>query len=104
MKVSKEIQDHVAKRAAEHEAKRAKNPDSLWFVPVKYTDPEALAEWCDHYGLGTVEQYEQASEWEAYYDIYKVVNGIRPRWTKWTDHSSDEWVEINQSLLDQICD
>lgn len=104
MKVSKEIQDHVAKRAAEHEAKRAKNPDSLWFVPVKYTDPEALAEWCDHYGLGTVEQYEQASEWEAYYDIYKDANGIRPRWTKWTDHSSDEWVEINQSLLDQICD
>ena len=104
MKVSKEIQDHVAERAAGHEAKRAKNPDSLWFVPVKYTDPEALAEWCDHYGLGTVEQYEQASEWEAYYDIYKEVNGIRPRWTKWTDHSSDEWVEINQSLLDQICD
>jgi len=89
----KEIKEHVAKLAANHKS---------FIIPVMYSDEQALVEWCDHYGVETVEQYEQAAEWESYYDIYKEVYGIRPRWTKWTDHTSEEWAEMNSSLLAEM--
>ena len=52
---------------------------------------------CEHYTKGerclTPAEWDQAKAWEGYYDAYKEENGISPRWTNWTDHSTEEWNE-----------
>lgn len=43
-------------------------------------------------------QVDALLEWEAYYDIYKDVHGISPRWTSYKDRSASEWRESIKAL------
>ena len=31
-------------------------------------------------------------------DVYKDYNGISPRWTKWSEHTAEEWDQKVQEL------
>jgi hypothetical protein len=62
------------------------------------TDKDALIHYCKHYGCKTVDDFKRILLWEEYWDLYKEEQGIRPRWTKWTDRSREEWEKAVEEL------
>jgi len=87
--ITEELRQHVAKLAANHTG---------CFVPIEYEDEDALAHHCEHYGCSTVEEYEATTAWESYFDLHKDAYGHKPRWTKWSDHTAEEWHELIAQL------
>ena len=43
------------------------------------------------YGVKTSADWDAITAWEDYYDVYKAYNNVRPRWTKWSDKTAEEW-------------
>ena len=59
---------------------------------------DAVLEHAVSYGVETFAQWEATQQWEVYYDLYKSYKGIRPRWTKWSDHTAQEWSDHCDAL------
>lgn len=90
--ISPALAAHVAKlRIRQEESSRS-------FTWVVLTDRTELERWVSHYGVVTPEDFDAASLWEAYYDDYKSVHGIRPRWTSWKDRTPAEWRDALDGL------
>ena len=51
-----------------------------------------------HNGVKTPAQWDALCAWETYYDVHKEVEGIRPRWTKWSEHTAEEWEKLTRLL------
>jgi hypothetical protein len=51
----------------------------------------AIADRVKYNGVRTPADWDALLAWEEYYDIYKDENGISPRWTKWSEHTAEEW-------------
>lgn len=50
---------------------------------------ESILDW--DINIQSLEDYCAVNEWESYFDSYKDVHGISPRWTHWTDHTLEDW-------------
>ena len=74
-------------------AERAKAEDWIYWGTLT-EDP---AHWAE-YGVHTSEEVDQYLAWEDYVDTYKDVHNIKPRWTGWRDHTSEEWTQMARSL------
>jgi hypothetical protein len=74
-------------------AERAKAEDWIYWGTLT-EDP---AHWAE-YGVHTGEEVDQYLAWEDYVDTYKDVHNIKPRWTRWRDHTSEEWTQMARSL------
>jgi len=66
--------------------------------PTFLTYSDDLIDHCKHYGCETVDDFKRTLLWEEYWDLYKEEHGIRPRWTKWTDRSLEEWEKTVEEL------
>jgi len=66
--------------------------------PTFLTWSDDLIDHCKHYGCETVDDFKRTLLWEEYWDLYKEEHGIRPRWTKWTDRSLEEWEKTVEEL------
>lgn len=51
-----------------------------------------------HNGVRTPADWDALCAWETYYDLYKDVEGISPRWTKWSEHTAEEWEKLTAAL------
>lgn len=61
---------------------------------------EAILDWDAN--IQSLEDFCAVNEWESYFDFYKDVHGISPRWTSWTDHTADEWEVLVSNLTAQF--
>lgn len=61
-------------------------------------DIPTFIESAEHYKCQSGYDFEQAMEWESYYDLYKSVYGVRPRWTHYKDKSIYGWQKTNRYL------
>ena len=48
--------------------------------------------------IDSLEDFEAYSNWEVFYDLFKDVNGVSPRWTRWIDHDAPSWREKIEHL------
>ena len=92
MTISPALAAHVAKLRIKQEESRC---PITWVV---LTDSTELERWVSNYGVVTPEDFDAASLWETYYDDYKSVHGIRPRWTSWKDRTPAEWRDALDGL------
>jgi hypothetical protein len=74
-------------------AERAKAEDWIYWGTLT-EDPTQWAE----YGITTGEEVDQYLAWEDYVDTYKDVHNIKPRWTRWQDHTAEEWTQMARVL------
>jgi hypothetical protein len=51
------------------------------------------------FGYTTVEQYEKSLQISMYSDLFKDMNGIRPRWINWDEISLQEAQEMVAQLI-----
>lgn len=75
------------------EAENAKHADSYFSV---VSDP---AHWAG-YGITTVEQYEHYMAAETYIDMFKELNGIKPRWMDFSQMTLAE-IELDIARLNE---
>ena len=52
----------------------------------------------EYYDVRSTEDWDALRAWEEYADVYKDVNGIKPRWTTWKDNTAEEWEEEIKAL------
>ena len=94
--ITEELRNHVNAICAKSKAWADAAPEGEIRGYASYDEDDILFN-CDHYTKGerclTPAEWDQAKAWEGYYDAYKEENGISPRWTNWTDHSTEEWNE-----------
>jgi len=83
--MSQELADYIAAENAETRAWVAEDPENRWAT----TWAEDLEFWAGM-GITTVEQFRRSNAIQAYSDLYKEMNGIRPRWMDWTGATADE--------------
>lgn len=92
--ITDELRDHVNAICAKSKAWAEAAPEGEFRGYCDYDEADILS-YCEHYTKGerclTPEEWDQVQAWEEYYDAYKSENGIRPRWTTWTDHTAEEW-------------
>lgn len=74
-------------------ADRAKAEDWIYWGTLT-EDP---AHWAE-YGITTGEELDQYLAFEDYVDTYKDVHNIKPRWTRWQDHTAEEWTQMARGL------
>ena len=48
------------------------------------------------------EQVDALLEWESYWEVYKDVHNISPRWTSYKDKTAKEWVAAVDELQKQL--
>ena len=94
----KEIIKHVEAQNVKTQAWIDACPEGEYRAGAIYTEDE-IQEEVEHYGIKTVEDWEAAKAWEDYNEMYKSVNGIRPRWTNWKENTAEEW----DSLCTEEC-
>jgi len=78
----------------------AKNIKEMLIQEIKdYAEPESTIETLEKYiTVQSFEDYLAYKSWLVYVDMYKEYNGIRPRGTSWSDHTSEEWMSIVENL------
>ena len=62
-----------------------------------YTE-SAIVDRVVHNGVKTPAEWDALIAWEEYYDVYKDVEGISPRWTNWREHTAEEWEKLTAAL------
>jgi len=83
--MSQELADYLAARNAQSQAWVAEDPENRWASGVI----EDLAFWAER-GITTVEQYRFSAAVATYSDVFKSINGFRPRWKDWSGATADE--------------
>ena len=62
-------------------------------------DIPTFIESAEHYECESPYDFYCAMEWEGFYDLYKDVYGVRPRWTHYKDLTLTQWQVQNQILI-----
>jgi len=60
-----------------------------------FADDVAVAE---EYGLKTIEDWKQFWAHQTYVDAHKDIHGVKARWTRREEHSSEEWLAMTRKL------
>ena len=89
-----ELTAHIKAENAKTAAWIAEDPDNRWAGMI-VEDP---AHWAD-YGITDVAGYERHMMIETYIDLYKSVNGVKPRWVNFDEMSDEELKSSYDSLL-----
>jgi hypothetical protein len=68
----------------------AEDPKNRW---VGISDADYEIELVEKYNpeIESPEQWDALRAWNEYYDAYKDVNDISPRWTSYKDGDADYW-------------
>lgn len=75
------------------QARRNAEKDGRTLIGQTVSDPEHWA----GYGIHTIDQYRHNEAASFYSDMYKDLNGFRPRWMKFDTMTADEiWYEVDQ--------
>ena len=92
--ITKELLDHVNNICAESKAWAEAAPEGEFRGYASYDEADIL-HYCEHYTKGerslTPAEWDQTKAWEEYYDAHKSAYGIRPRWTYWSDETTEKW-------------
>ena len=88
--------DHIKAENAKTQAWVDKDPQNRWAGFIT-DDPQ---HWAD-YGIYNVDQYEHYMAKMAVWEMYKEVNGIRPRWMNLDDMSIEELEAELESLCEE---
>lgn len=62
-------------------------------------DIPTFIESAEHYECESSDDFHRAMEWEGFYDLYKYVYGVRPRWTYYKDLTLEQWQVKNKILI-----
>ena len=92
--ITDELRNHVNTICAESKAWAEAAPKGEMRGYCSYDEADIL-HYCEHYTRGerclTPAEWDQTKAWEEYYDAHKSAYGIRPRWTWWTDETTERW-------------
>ena len=102
--ITEELRNHVNTICAESKAWAEAAPEGEWRGYSSY-DEEDMIRCSEHYTKGerclTPAEWDQAKAWEEYYDAHKAAYGIRPRWTYWSDETTEEWEKMSSDCYAQ---
>lgn len=90
------LAEYLAEKNAKAAAWVAEDPENRWSSGY-ITD---LAFWAEQ-GITTVAEFVRQELIGDIWDIYKSINGIRPRWINFNDMSDAELREMRDSLIDE---
>jgi hypothetical protein len=90
------LAEYLAEKNAKAAAWVAEDPDNRWAGTLT----EDLAHWAE-YGVTTADELERHLLVGEIWDIYKSINGIRPRWINFNEMSDAELREMRDSLIDE---
>lgn len=90
------LAEYLAEKNAKAAAWVAEDPENRWSSGY-ITDLEHWAE----YGITTVEEFVRQELIGDIWDIYKSINGIRPRWINFNEMSDAELRKMRDSLIDE---
>ena len=99
--MNKELLDHVNKQNAKSEEWMASAPEGSFRMAAIFTE-KAIADRVKFNGVETPADWDALIAWEEYYDLYKEVEGISPRWTKWSENTAEGWEEEMKSLEEEV--
>ena len=96
--ITEELRNHVNTICAESKAWAEAAPEGDWRGYCSY-DEEDMLRHSEHYTKGerclTPDEWDQTKAWECYNDAHKSEHGIRPRWTYWSDETTEEWERLS---------
>jgi hypothetical protein len=102
--ITEDLRNHVNTLCAESKAWAEAAPEGEYRGYASY-DEEDLIRYSEHYTKGerclTPSEWDQAKAWEEYMDCYKSENGIRPRWTNWSDETAEEWDRLSSECIER---
>lgn len=102
--ITKELIDHVNNICAESKAWAEAAPEGDWRGYSSY-DEDDMIRHSEHYTKGerslTPAEWDQTKAWEVYSDAHKSAYGIRPRWTWWTDETTERWESLSSDCYAQ---
>ena len=95
--ITTELFNHVEELNTKAQAWMSEAPEGSFRMAALYTYADILDR-VKHNGVKTPADWDALCAWEDYYDLYKDVEGISPRWTKWSDNTSEGWQELIKEL------
>ena len=102
--ITDELRNHVNTICAESKAWAEAAPKGEMRGYCSYDEADIL-HYCEHYTRGerclTPAEWDQTKAWEEYYDAHKSAYGIRPRWTWWTDETTERWESFSSDCYAQ---
>ena len=102
--ITEELRNHVNNICAESKAWAEAAPKGEMRGYCSYDEADIL-HYCEHYTKGerclTPAEWDQAKAWEEYYDAHKAAYGIRPRWTYWSDETTEAWEKMSSDCYAQ---
>ena len=102
--ITEELRNHVNTICAESKAWAEAAPEGEMRGYCVYDEADIL-HYCEHYTKGerclTPAEWDQTKAWEHYYDAHKAAYGIRPRWTYWSDETTETWEKMSDDCYAQ---
>jgi hypothetical protein len=102
--LTEELRNHVNNICAESKAWAEAAAEGEMRGYCDYDEADILHH-CEHYTKGerclTPDEWDQAKAWEEYYDAHKAAYGIRPRWTYWSDETTEMWEKMSSDCYAQ---
>jgi hypothetical protein len=102
--ITEELRNHVNTICAESKAWAEAAAEGEMRGYCDYDEADILHH-CEHYTKGerclTPDEWDQAKAWEEYYDAHKAAYGIRPRWTYWSDETTEAWEKMSSDCYAQ---
>ena len=95
--ISQELEEHVFNLNEEALAWMKAAPEGSFRGAAIYDDKDIM-DAIKYHGVETPADWDALRAWEDYYDVYKDYNGISPRWTKWSEHTAEEWDQKIKNL------
>jgi hypothetical protein len=89
--------DYIEAKNAKTEAWVAEDPQNRWSTFL-VSDAETLAEW----GIFSIEDFKRSSAIDTFIDVYKDLNGIKPRWVNFDSMTTEEINKENESMYRQL--
>jgi len=99
--MNKELLTHVNKQNAKAEEWMAAASEGEYRMAAIY-DEKSIKDRVEFNGVQTPADWDALIAWEEYYDAYKDVEGISPRWTKWSENTAEGWEEAMKSLEEEV--
>ena len=92
-----DLHNHVNALCAKSKAWAESAPEGEYRGYASYDEEDMLSH-SKHYTKGerclTPAEWDQTKAWEEYYDAFKSAEGIRPRWTDWTEETTERWERL----------
>ena len=102
--ITDELRNHVNTICAESKAWAEAAPKGEMRGYCSYDEADMIF-YCEHYTKGercmTPAEWDQAQAWAEYSDAHKAAYGIRPRWTYWSDETTEEWEKMSSDCYAQ---